>query len=59
MIKLQVEEYCNDCKEFEACVSKLMYGYSGCLTTITCEHAEKCKVLAEYIKNKGEKSKDD
>lgn len=54
MIKLEVEEYCDDCPEFDAHIEKavLFDGYSKeyCNTNITCEHKDKCKRLKDMIK---------
>ena len=47
MIKLEVEEYCDNCPEFDTHVEKetLFAGYSKkyYCTYITCEHKDKCK----------------
>ena len=46
MIKLEVEEYCDDCPEFDAHIEKAVL-FDGCSkeycnTNITCEHKDKC-----------------
>lgn len=62
MIKLEVEEYCDDCPEFDAHVEKavLFAGYSKkyCNTNITCEHKNKCKRLKDMIEKKAKKIDD-
>lgn len=62
MIKLEVEEYCDDCPEFDAHVEKvvLFAGYSKkyCNTNITCEHKDKCKRLKDMIEKETKKRND-
>ena len=62
MIKLEVEEYCDDCPEFDAHVEKevLFAGYSKkyCNTNITCEHKDKCKRLKDMIEKEAKKRND-
>lgn len=53
MIKLEVDEYCDSCLEFDAHVEKeiLFDGYSKKYsnTNITCKHKDKCKYLKDMI----------
>lgn len=62
MIKLEVEEYCDDCPEFDARVEKavLFDGYSKEYrnTNITCEHKDKCKRLKDMIEKEAKKRND-
>ena len=57
-----VEEYCDDCPEFDAHVEKevLFAGYSKkyCNTNITCEHKDKCKRLKDMIEKEAKKRND-
>lgn len=53
MIQLKVETYCENCKDFEADVSKsVLYNDDVMLyeTYIRCENAGHCKQLYEYLK---------
>lgn len=57
MIKLEIEEYCQDCPQFEAEVENpvplyaagMIYEYVGD-TTIRCEHRERCKNVYKHAK---------
>lgn len=59
MIKLTVEDYCQNCPEFEADVIKTK---AFCVdevinhTTITCEHRDKCAQLKSYIERNTNKN---
>lgn len=49
MIKLNVEDYCQDCPEFEARADKL-YGDNRSLNTwVYCEHKKICKRIHDYL----------
>lgn len=62
MIKLEVEEYCDDCPAFDAHVEKevLFAGYFKQYynTNITCEHKDKCKRLKVWIEKEDKKRND-
>ena len=56
MITVEVEEYCQDCMDFEPDVEKPIVLYtdtdryallSG--TVIRCEHRQRCKTIASHI----------
>lgn len=58
MIKLQIEDYCQNCSEFEPHVEKVdisssdLYSYEKVErtdTTITCTHRQRCDCIEEYI----------
>lgn len=51
MIKLIVEDYCQDCERFEAHVEKEVSRPTGTVlgTKITCEHAHDCKKFVNYL----------
>lgn len=52
MIKLNVEDYCQDCPEFEAHADKL-YGDNRSLNTwVYCEHKKICKRIHDYLSKK-------
>lgn len=54
MIKLLIEDYCDKCPDFEADVDKEPLFKDSVIidmcTTITCEHAAKCKWLKKEEK---------
>lgn len=58
MIKLTVEDYCQNCPLFEAEVEKLTAYGSTCerhaegfaYTVIRCEHAERCAAIAGRLR---------
>ena len=52
MIRLDVEDYCQDCPEFEAEVLKdrKFYGFTeGTDTIIRCEHYIRCQRMEKYL----------
>ena len=52
MIKLQIESYCENCPEFEVeqdTTTLNSIGFCEAVHTLSCEHAEKCKNLFNYI----------
>lgn len=54
MIKLELEEYCDKCPNFEPEVAKInVDGFFKveCNTTIFCEHRHKCNCIAKYMKD--------
>jgi len=57
MIRLQVEDYCQNCEEFKPETQVMSRGYvgTGCKvdTTIRCRDAQKCERLCEYLKKEG------
>lgn len=65
MIELKVEEYCHDCDEFEVDVvdSGILEHFDMIGMTIftihkfevCCAHRKKCKMLKNYLEQKGKK----
>jgi hypothetical protein len=57
MIRLQVEDYCQNCEEFKPETQVMSRGYVGMNskvdTTIQCSNAKKCERLCEYLKKEG------
>ena len=49
MISLQVEEYCENCPEFEVRQETLKIGFCDSTHLLMCEHAEKCRNLYKHI----------
>ena len=53
-VELKLEDYCQNCCEFEAEVDKQCY-YSNekvfTNITIRCEHADLCKRITEHMKS--------
>lgn len=67
MITLDIDDYCNNCNEFDADVEKDMVVLSNiqktnqtckCNTTITCKHRLRCQNIRGYlnIQKNGEKN---
>lgn len=54
MIRLQVEEYCHNCKEFEPVAHKsiLHANFSDIMveTIVRCKNCDKCKAQYDYLK---------
>lgn len=61
MIELKIEPYCESCGEFEPMIRKDEFRtYSNnddryFHTTITCEHRDRCREMAQYIERYKEK----
>ena len=56
MIKLEVDEYCDNCPEFESHVIKDVIYYNSTTitnTVITCEHRERCCSIKKFLENGG------
>lgn len=55
MIELRVENYCQNCDEFEP-VAEVMKSYDIAmedkegLTKVSCKHAHRCSELIRYLK---------
>ena len=63
MIRLDVEEYCHSCLDFNPDVTRAVkqladwsYEYELTDTIIQCEHRKRCKAIKEYLERqmKGE-----
>lgn len=56
MIKLDVDDYCQNCGNFEAEITTIEKGYTwqekSYDTIITCKNRDKCKEAMEYLKSK-------
>lgn len=59
MIKLEVEDYCQNCDEFEPDVRKDQFFAGGDVycteTTVRCEHRMRCATLVKYFKEAAKK----
>ena len=57
MIKLDIDEYCHNCPEFESDVKKDVihcrnsdFGITSIVhTIITCEHRERCRAIKNFL----------
>lgn len=54
MIKLNIEEYCHNCPDFEVSVDKTHaycaeYALDWFTTEITCKHRSRCKEIKSYL----------
>lgn len=62
MIQLELEDYCQECPDFEAEIRKIKYessfGYEVCDTTVCCENAVRCAVIKKYIKRMNKQKED-
>lgn len=52
MIKLNIEDYCQDCPEFEACGDKLYADNLSTDTFIYCEHKFICRRIHDHLLKK-------
>lgn len=55
MIRLNVEDYCQECPEFKPWPVRSTHGYineeySPCDTTIVCEHRARCSIICQQIR---------
>lgn len=53
MIKLCVEDYCQNCTDFEPDVETYTTVSAGKIcnqTNVSCEHRQRCKKLVEYLR---------
>lgn len=50
MIKLDIAEYCHDCRAFEPVVDTVYSNdMSSSIKTIKCENSHKCEVMIRYL----------
>lgn len=54
MIRLDVEDYCENCQYFEAEVTKML-SCIGCVFEVKCTNAEKCRAIAHCIRDNMER----
>lgn len=63
MIKLDVDDYCQSCPDFEAEIEKYTYGYTNEVkatnTTIRCKHGDRCRVMIRRLKEELEAIEND
>lgn len=63
MIKLDVDDYCQSCPDFEADVEKFEYGclneVKSVYTTIRCENSDRCRNLVKHLKEELEVTEND
>ena len=57
MINLDVEDYCQDCDEFEPCGERICYEDMASFNRyveqrVTCEHKNMCRRLVKYLQRK-------
>ena len=49
-IKLEVEEYCQNCNQFQVDIQQYKKGSSNNIDThIFCKHKDTCKSICEYL----------
>lgn len=49
MIKLKVQDYCQECKEFNPEVEQIFADDRCCKTIVTCAYAEHCKYIRSSV----------
>ena len=63
MIKLDIQDYCHDCLEFEADVERgqkcLMYSMADTMvhqtdTIVRCKHRNRCKAIKRYLEKEAQ-----
>lgn len=57
MIKLNIEDYCRDCPEFEARTDKLYVDGQVLLTYVYCEHQDICEHIHDHLLKKLKENK--
>lgn len=61
MIKLDVEDYCDTCPDFEPTAEKIVYQtvedskIKSCDTVVSCKLKERCASIEKYMKMRHEK----
>ena len=50
MISLEIENYCNNCPDFEVEQKILEFSASDVFHSLECKHRYKCKSMANYLK---------
>jgi hypothetical protein len=57
MIELKVEDYCQNCKNFEPIKNELYIDFDSIYQVVTCEHAYICDAIFAHICNYLQKEK--
>lgn len=52
MIKLNIEDYCQDCPMFDAVTDKLYANCTVLTTYVTCKNKEICNKIKIYLEEK-------
>lgn len=53
MIKLEIEDYCQNCPAFEATTEKFTdFAHNAVITKVYCESQKKCARLVQYLERK-------
>lgn len=56
MIRLEVEKYCDNCREFKPDIIVTGERGLGCTsvfnTTVVCNHADRCRAMIEELKRR-------
>jgi hypothetical protein len=55
MIRLDVKDYCHNCRDFEPVADRINY-LNKSVTVVRCEFRDKCAVIEQYLKAKEEES---
>lgn len=59
MIKLEVEDYCQNCPAFEPMTEKFTdFAQNAVIITVSCESQRKCARLVQYLERKVKKNVD-
>lgn len=58
MITLQVEEYCQECADFQPGVERLYVNGEIAIQTVCCENRERCANIYEFAQEKVRKETD-
>lgn len=57
MIELKVEDYCQNCKNFEPIKNELYIDFDSIYQVVTCEHTYICDAIFAHICNYLQKEK--
>lgn len=55
MISLQIDEYCENCPDFEVKQETMRIGFCDASHLLLCEHAGKCRNLYKHMKGVNDK----
>lgn len=56
MIQLNVENYCQECPDFDPVTERLYAGGEVAMIIVSCEHKERCERIKRYLEEESKEN---
>lgn len=56
MIQLNVENYCQECPDFDPVTERLYAGGEVAMTSVLCKYDERCKRIKRYLEEESKEN---